>query len=250
MNPAIALWSATCFALFTGLSGIAQYSARPQVVFDEPVRIAGVVPIGALISESVCRLEVRIAVDRSGQVTKAEVVAGEGFCTNKELIAAAVAQAKEYRFNPDPTAPAHQSGTISWIFQEHGQSALKVDGALDLETEPVPEPSIQEDWYTFTDPMPQFPGGEEAFKAYLTTNLRYPELEREQGIEGTVYLSIIVEDNGVVTNVTVLRGVNGGPGLSKEAVRVLKSMPPWTPGRMNGKPVRVKMNVPVRFKLE
>jgi protein TonB len=59
-----------------------------------------------------------------------------------------------------------------------------------------------------------------------------------------------VEDNGVVTNVTVLRGVNGGPGLEKEAKRVLRAMPPWTPGRMYGKPVRVKVYVPVRFKLE
>ncbi|MFN6176062.1 MAG: TonB family protein [Flavobacteriales bacterium] len=250
MNPAIRLWSATCFALFTSLCGLAQYSARPQVAFDKPIRIAGVEPIGALKSEAGCRLEVRITVDRSGQVTKAVVVTDNDSCTDRELIAAAVAQAKEYRFNPDPTAPAHQSGTISWIFQEHGQSALKVDGALDLETEPVPEPSIQEDWYTFTDPMPQFPGGEEAFKAYLATNLRYPELERENSIQGTVYLSIIVEENGVVTNITPLREVYGGRGLTQEAIRVLKAMPAWTPGRMNGKPVRVKMNVPVKFRLE
>jgi protein TonB len=112
------------------------------------------------------------------------------------------------------------------------------------------EAPVQEDWVTFAEQMPQFPGGEEAFKAYLTANLRYPEMEREQGIEGTVYLSIIVEPNGAVTNVTVLRGVNGGPGLTREAIRLLKAMPTWTPGRTNGKAMRVKMNVPVKFRLE
>jgi protein TonB len=75
-------------------------------------------------------------------------------------------------------------------------------------------------------------------------------MERENGVQGTVYLSIIVEENGVVTHITPLREVYGGRGLTKEAIRVLKAMPAWTPGRMNGKPVRVKMNVPVKFKLE
>jgi TonB family protein len=246
MNPAIRLWSATCFALFTSLCGLAQYSARPQVAFDKPIRIAGVEPIGALKSEAGCRLEVRITVDRSGQVTKAVVVTDNDSCTDRDLIAEAIALAKVYRFDPLPTAPRHQNGKVTWDFQAY--EPTNADPGIPVE--PVPEPSIQEDWHTFTDPMPQFPGGEEAFKAYLTTNLRYPEMERENGIQGTVYLSIIVEENGVVTHITPLREVYGGRGLTKEAIRVLKAMPAWTPGRMNGKPVRVKMNVPVKFKLE
>lgn len=246
MNPAIRLWSATCFALFTSLCGLAQYSARPQVAFDKPIRIAGVEPIGALKSEAGCRLEVRITVDRSGQVTKAVVVTDNDSCTDRDLIAEAIALAKVYRFDPLPTAPRHQNGKVTWDFQAY--EPTNADPGIPVE--PVPEPSIQEDWHTFTDPMPQFPGGEEAFKAYLATNLRYPELERENSIQGTVYLSIIVEENGVVTNITPLREVYGGRGLTQEAIRVLKAMPAWTPGRMNGKPVRVKMNVPVRFKLE
>jgi len=246
MNPAIRLWSATCFALFTSLCGLAQYSARPQVAFDKPIRIAGVEPIGALKSEAGCRLEVRITVDRSGQVTKAVVVTDNDSCTDRDLIAEAIALAKVYRFDPLPTAPRHQNGKVTWDFQAY--EPTNADPGIPVE--PVPEPSIQEDWHTFTDPMPQFPGGEEAFKAYLTTNLRYPEMERENGIQGTVYLSIIVEENGVVTNITPLREVYGGRGLTQEAIRVLKAMPAWTPGRMNGKPVRVKMNVPVKFRLE
>lgn len=245
MNGVVNRWSLTGLVMLRALVAFTQYSARPQVVFDEPIRIASVEPIGALISESECKLEVRIAVDRDGNVAKAELVWRMGVCTNS-LIVAAVAQAKQYRFNPDPTAPQYQNGSLTWDFRAFEPT----DGDPGISIEPVPEPPVREDWYTFTDPMPQFPGGEEAFKAYLKENLRYPELEREMNIQGTVYLSIIVEDNGVVTNVTVLRGVNGGPGLKQEAIRVLKAMPPWTPGRMNGKPVRVKMNVPVKFRLE
>jgi len=154
------------------------------------------------------------------------------------------------RIEPRPVPPIavdlRDHAVVPWDFQAYEPS----DADPGIPVEPVPEPPVQEDWYTFTDPMPQFPGGEEAFKTYLKENLRYPELEREMGIQGTVYLSIIVETNGVVTNITPLREVSGGRGLTKEAIRVLKAMPPWTPGRMNGKPVRVKMNVPVKFRLE
>jgi protein TonB len=244
MNDVVNRWSLTGLVMLRALVAFSQYSARPQVVFAEPIRIAGVEPIGALTSESVCKLEVRIAVDRSGNVANAAVVWRMGLCSNS-LIAAAVAQAKEYRFNPDPTAPQQQNGTVTWDFKEFEPTNADLGTTVEQ-----PEPSIQEDCYTFTDPMPQFPGGEEAFKAYLKENLRYPELEREIGIQGTVYLSIIVEDNGVVTYITPLREVYGGRGLTQEAIRVLKAMPPWTPGRVNGKPVRVKMNVPVKFRLE
>lgn len=122
-------------------------------------------------------------------------------------------------------------------------------GAQELITVPI-EVAVEADWVTFAEEMPQLPGGEEAFKAYVKEHLRYPEEERELGIEGTVYLSIIVEPNGAVTNVTPLREVPGAPALTREAIRVLRTMPTWTPGRTNGKPMRVKMNVPVKFRLE
>jgi TonB family protein len=246
MNGVATRWSFTGLFMLHALVALTQYSARPKVAFDGPIRIAGVEPIGTLNSEAGCRLEVHITVDRMGEVTKAEVVTDNDSCTDRDLIAEAIALAKVYRFDPLPTAPRHQNGKVTWDFQAY--EPTNADPGISVE--PVPEPSIQEDWHTFTDPMPQFPGGEEAFKAYLTTNLRYPEMERENGVQGTVYLSIIVEENGVVTHITPLREVYGGRGLTKEAIRVLKAMPAWTPGRMNGKPVRVKMNVPVKFKLE
>ncbi len=98
--------------------------------------------------------------------------------------------------------------------------------------------------------MPQFPGGEEAFKAYLKANIRYPEMEMDNSIQGKVYLSFVVAPDGLITDIQPVRTVHMGPGLTKEAIRVLKAMPRWTPGRHNGVAVRVRMNVPVEFKLE
>ena len=94
--------------------------------------------------------------------------------------------------------------------------------------------------------MPTNPGYEE----YLATALQYPISERNTGISGTVYINFIVEEDGSVSHVRVLRGVFGGPGLDAEAVRVISAMPRWTPGMQNGHPVRISMNIPIRFLLE
>jgi protein TonB len=83
--------------------------------------------------------------------------------------------------------------------------------------------------------------------AYIGKNLKYPEQAVEEGIEGIVYLSFVVETDGKITGVTVLRGIGGG--CNEEALRVVRSMPNWTPGKQGGKPVRVKYNLPIRFKL-
>jgi protein TonB len=100
---------------------------------------------------------------------------------------------------------------------------------------------------TMVEEMPQFPGGAEALYPYIGKNLKYPEQAVEEGIEGIVYLSFVVETDGKITGVTVLRGIGGG--CNEEALRVVRSMPNWTPGKQGGKPVRVKYNLPIRFKL-
>ena len=95
--------------------------------------------------------------------------------------------------------------------------------------------------------MPQFPGGQIAMLQYLMKNIKYPEQAVKEGIQGRVTVSFIVEKDGRVSNVRLLRSVQ--PSLDKEAIRVVKSMPKWTPGKQNGKPVRVRFNLPVMFKL-
>ena len=101
--------------------------------------------------------------------------------------------------------------------------------------------------YDVVEVMPQFPGGQIAMMKYIMENIKYPKQIMEEGNQGRVTVSFIVEKDGRVSNVRLLRSVQ--PSLDKEAIRVVKSMPKWTPGKHNGKPVRVRFNLPVMFKL-
>ena len=95
--------------------------------------------------------------------------------------------------------------------------------------------------------MPQFPGGQIAMLQYLMKNIKYPEQAMKEGIQGRVTVRFIVEKDGSISDVKPVLSVH--PLLNKEAVRVVKSMPKWSPGKQNGKPVRVQLIVPIMFKL-
>lgn len=94
---------------------------------------------------------------------------------------------------------------------------------------------------------PAFPGGDIARQKFLQDNIRYPQMARESGIQGTVYVSFVVERDGSVTDVKILRGIGGG--CDEEALRVIMNMPKWEPGKQRGKPVRVQFNMPIKFSL-
>jgi periplasmic protein TonB len=101
--------------------------------------------------------------------------------------------------------------------------------------------------------MPEFPnprGIADPLNEYLRANINYPQFEMEQGKQGTVYVSFIVEKDGSVTNVVVSIPVAGAPGFGREAVRVVKAMPKWKPATLHGKPVRVSVTLPVKFILK
>jgi periplasmic protein TonB len=94
---------------------------------------------------------------------------------------------------------------------------------------------------------PAFPGGEEEMMRFLSKNVQYPELARESGITGTVILEFVVEKDGAITGIKVVRSIGGG--CDEAAVRAVKMMPNWTPGTQQGNPVRVQFHLPVRFTL-
>lgn len=112
---------------------------------------------------------------------------------------------------------------------------------------PVP-PQADDEIYTFVEVMPEFPGGQEAMYTYLGKNLQYPADALEAKLKGTVYITFVVNLDGSIADVRVLRGIS--PSLDKEAIRVVKSMPKWRPGSMNGKTVRTQLNLPVKFLLK
>lgn len=117
-----------------------------------------------------------------------------------------------------------------------------------LAVEQVPEQGAeQEPPLSFVEEMPVFPGGDVAMIGFLQRTVRYPLVDRENGVQGRVYVGFVVEEDGSLSDVGVVRGVT--PGMDKEAVRAITAMPPWTPGRIRGKPVRVRMVVPITFML-
>jgi len=101
--------------------------------------------------------------------------------------------------------------------------------------------------FVHVEQMPHFPGGEKELMSYLSSNIKYPVTSQETGTQGTVVLRFVVGKDGNIRDVTILRSLD--PSCDKEAVRVVKSMPQWTPGRQNGNPVAVYYTLPVRFKL-
>lgn len=110
------------------------------------------------------------------------------------------------------------------------------------------EEVVEEQIFTVVEEEPKFPGGMEALYKYLGQNIKYPQLARENGITGKVYVTFVVEKDGSIANPKILRDIGGGCGA--EAIRVVKAMPKWSPGKQRGKAVRVQFNLPVNFNLK
>ncbi len=103
--------------------------------------------------------------------------------------------------------------------------------------------------FTVVEEMPEFPGGMGELMKYLQNNINYPQVEKEAGIQGKVFVKFVVNPDGSISNTEILRGVAGGEGLSREAQRVVKAMPKWKAGKQNGRSVPVYFNLPINFKL-
>lgn len=121
--------------------------------------------------------------------------------------------------------------------------------AKEVIAEPEPPKHEEENKvFDIVEQQPMFPGGQTALMKYLSEHTKYPVVAQENGVQGRVTVQFVVEKDGSISDVHVLRGVD--PSLDKEAVRVVKSMPRWTPGKQNGSAVRVKYQVPVTFRLQ
>lgn len=124
------------------------------------------------------------------------------------------------------------------------REVISEDGDLpEMQTGIAQEAPLQ-----IAEQMPEFPGGQEALMKYISANINYPEDMAEAGVGGKVFIEFVVRADGSITDVRVLRGVPGGPSLDREAVRVVKAMPKWNPGKQSGKPVDVIYRLPVMFK--
>jgi TonB family protein len=143
-----------------------------------------------------------------------------------------------------------------WLASCDFSAKVKDETSTELATSPdsnkneaakLPESNENKEVFTVVEQMPEFIGGDEARVKFLSKNIKYPQKAKESGIQGTVYISFIVEENGSVSEVTVLRGIGGG--CDEEAMRVVKMMPKWKSGKQSGKNVRVQFNMPIKFQL-
>ena len=158
---------------------------------------------------------------------------------------------------PPPPPPAVQEVEVLNVVEDNVETESIEVNTEETEEEvviaaPVEAPQEEEEEevvFVVVESMPEFPGGQQALFKYLSENVKYPVIARENGIQGRVICQFVVNKDGSIVDVEVVRS-GGDPSLDKEAIRVIKSMPKWKPGKQRGKAVRVKYTVPVNFKLQ
>lgn len=164
----------------------------------------------------------------------------------------------QHQKTPPPPKPPQQTTIIQIVSDEEIiEEDIEIDVEADQNTEvqeyiaPIIEEEDEEEEermvFTVVESMPSYPGGNVARIKYLSECITYPQMARESGIQGRVFITFVVERNGTITDVRILRGIGGG--CDEEAIRVIKNMPNWTPGKQRGKAVRVQFNMPILFKL-
>jgi len=181
---------------------------------------------------------VTFVIEKDGQVSNAKILRGIGGGCD-EVALKAIQQMP-------PWNPGTQKGEAVRVqFNMPVSFKLGAKEKAAAYTEPITDAT--QDVFTVVEDPPQFPGGIEAQQTFLVQNIVYPAEAKSKGIQGTVYINFIVEKDGRVTNAKVLRGV--ATSLDTEALRVINSMPRWTPGTQRGEAVRVSFNIPIKFSL-
>ncbi len=170
-----------------------------------------------------------------------------------------IIQTQQEELPPPPPPEQPEVTTDLNVIEDDAESENEVDmssfqrqeEATNIEITPVKveeeEEEEEQTIFQVVENDPEFPGGVDALMKYLQQNIKYPQLARENNITGRVYVTFVVERDGSVTGVRVVRDIGGGCG--QEAVRVVKAMPKWSPGKQRGKAVRVQYNLPVNFSL-
>ena len=158
---------------------------------------------------------------------------------------------------PPPPAPVQEIEVLNVVENEVETERIEINTEENNEVveikapveQVVEEEEKEDEIFMVVETMPEFPGGQAELFKYLSENVKYPVIAQENGIQGRVICQFVVNKDGSIVDVEVVRS-GGDASLDKEAVRVIKSMPKWKPGKQRGKPVRVKYTVPVNFKLQ
>jgi len=163
---------------------------------------------------------------------------------------------KQEEQKPQPVETPQQTTQLEIVDDNVETEDININAEVDqtevieeyVAPEVVEEEVVEQEIFQIVEEMPSFPGGEAKLMEYVGKNIKYPQIARETGIQGRVFIGFVVEPDGSVSNVKLLRGIGGG--CDEEAMRVVKSMPKWKPGKQRGKAVRVSYQIPVFFKLQ
>lgn len=197
------------------------------------------------------------------KITKPKVIASKKFIKpevkpDEEVEDEEIPTQEELK-NVNPGTKTIEGDPVGSVdLEEYEEAVVEVDFDPNAVEEPLPppppEPEVEKTpppkenvVYEFVENPPQFPGGVQPLLKFLAENLKYPLMAQENGIEGTVVIKMVIEADGSITSPEVMRAIGGG--CEEEALRVVGLMPKWQPGIQNGYPVRVKVALPVRFKL-
>ena len=191
------------------------------------------------------RVFVSFVIEKDGSVSNVKVVRGIGGGCDEEA-ARVIKEMPKWKPGMQKGKPVRVNYMMPIFFKlDDGQPAKSVKKEKASNPDMTPD---KNGVYQIVEEMPQYPGGENALMDYVSKNVVYPKEAQEKGISGRVFVGFIVEKDGSVNEVKVLRGIGGG--CDEESVRVIKSMPKWKPGKMKGKPVRVSYMMPIIFKLQ
>ncbi len=156
-----------------------------------------------------------------------------------------------------PPPPKKQIPEIKVVEDDIDIEEIDIDLDIEMTDEDISEEILYEDDgegdevadipFFVVEQMPTYPGGLKALYGYLGKKMKYPSQARKMDIEGRVTLTFVIDKDGSITNIKLLRGI--GAGCDEEAIRVLKMLPKWNPGKQRGKAVKVQMTIPINFKL-
>ncbi|MDZ7879696.1 MAG: energy transducer TonB [Saprospiraceae bacterium] len=222
--------------------GLSSSESIPPSLYDTTASAS------AEATRSVSDRESMAAQNDRDETSKAEKIAARKAANQAAKKKAAEDAQKNKKSKADnPKIPTKSVTTAPKTDKKGGKPAKEIGSTIPVGTDKVKKRDGRDDVFVRSEVVPTYAGGEAAMIKYLQKNLRYPVVAKENGIKGTVFVQFVVEKDGLVDDVTVVKGVD--KYLDTEAKRVVSAMPKWSAGQQNGKAVAVQYVLPVKFEL-
>lgn len=189
-------------------------------------------------------INMNMTISKTGSIEKIDIY-GRSNPYDNEILNAAFGNFSGFLPATVEDIPVSSILTLNLIYTNEG---LQTEFGSEIPPDIEKSDSLMGPPFTVVEEVPEFPGGETAIRKFLNGTVRYPMEAAERGIQGKVFVKFVIEADGSISNVHVVKAVN--KFLDTEAVRVVRKMPRWTLGRQNGKPVRVAYTTPINFVLQ